>query len=236
MLFLRGVLRRPCGWRMFLSRCIDEIWGMGINSLWIVGVISLFIGAVIAIEMAHNLSHPLMPTYVIGVATRDVLILEFSSTMIALVLAGKIGGSIASEIGTMRITEQIDALDVMGVNSISFLVLPKMLAGVLFFPVLTILSFIVGILGGGLAGVITRVVTFVDYKEGLQMFFHPHYVRYTCAKMAVFGFVITTIPSFWGYFVKGGSLEVGKASTRGVVDSCIGLLMLNLIMTQLFLI
>lgn len=235
MLFLRSMLRKPSSWRMFWDRFVDEVWRMGVNSLWIVGVISLFIGAVIAIEMAYNLSHPLMPTYVIGVATRDVLILEFSSTMIALVLAGKIGGSIASEIGTMRITEQIDALDVMGVNSISFLVLPKMLAGVLFFPMLTILSFIVGVFGGGVAGVLTKAVTFEDYIEGLQMFFNPYYIRYTCAKMSVFGFVITTIPSFWGYYVQGGSLEVGRASTRGVVDSCIGLLLLNLIITQLFL-
>lgn len=221
---------------MFGWRLVDEVWRMGILSLWIVSVISFFIGAVIAIEMAYNLSHPLLPTYTIGVATRDILILEFSSTMIALVLAGKIGGSIASEIGTMRITEQIDALDVMGVNSVSFLTLPKMCAGVLFFPILTIISIVVGIVGGGIAGVVTHAVTLQDYLEGLQMFFKPYHLRYSCYKMAVFGFVITTIPAFWGYYVKGGSIEVGRASTRGVVDSCIGLLMLNLLMTWLFLV
>lgn len=233
--FLGSVFERPTSWRMFWRQLVNEIWSMGVNSLWIVSIISFFIGAVIAIEMTINFSHPLLPTYVIGVATRDILLLEFSSTMIALVLAGKIGGSIASEIGSMRITEQIDALDVMGVNSISFLVLPKMLAGMLFFPVLTLLSFIVGVYGGGIAGVLTDAVSLEDYKEGLQMFFNPYYMRYTCGKMASFGFVITTVPSFWGYYVKGGSLEVGRASTRGVVDSCIGLLVLNLLITQLFL-
>lgn len=234
-LFVREVFRFPCRWKMFNRRLVDEVWSLAIRSTWIVAVVSLFVGAVITIEFALNLNHPLLPPTLIGAATRDVVLLEFSSTIMALVLAGKIGGSIASEIGTMRITEQIDALDVMGINSAAYLVLPKALAGVVFFPLLTIVSCIVGIAGGGMAGVAMGVVSSQDFIEGAQMYFTPYYIRYTCLKMSAFGLVITLIPAFWGYTVTGGALEVGRASTRGVVDSSIGLLMVNLLITKLFL-
>lgn len=235
-LFTGQVLRYPCRWRVFRERLIDEAWSLVVQSTWIVAVVSLFIGAVITIEFAYNLQYPLIPRSVIGLATRDTVLLEFSSTIIALVLAGKVGGSIASEIGTMRITEQIDALDVMGVNSAAYLVLPKMLSGVVLFPLLTLLSCLVAISGGGLAGDLLGVVSAQDFIEGLRMFFVPYYIFYACCKMAVFGFVITMVPAFWGYSVQGGSLEVGRASTRGVVDCSIGLLLVNLVMTHLFLI
>lgn len=234
-LFIKQVLRYPCRGRVFWWRFVEEVWSLAIRSTWIVSIVSLFVGAVITIEFAFNLNHPLLPPAVIGMATRDTVLLEFSSTIMALVLAGKIGGSIASEIGTMRITEQIDALDVMGVNSAAFLVLPKMLAGVVFLPLLTVVSFIIAVAGGGIAGVLTGVIASQDFIEGTQMFFNPYYIRYTCMKMSAFGFVITTVPAFWGYTVHGGSLEVGRASTRGVVDSSIGLLMVNLVLTELFL-
>ena len=233
--FLGSVFRSPGRARIFLSRTIVEVWDMALRSSWIVAVVSIFVGAVITVEMAFNLQHPMLPTPLIGYATRDIILLEFSSTMIALVLAGKVGGSIASELGTMRITEQIDALDVMGINSAAFIVLPKLLAGILFFPLLTILSFIVGVVGGGVAGSVSGLISAQDFMEGIQIAFNPFFVRFTLIKMACFGFVIVSISSFWGYYVRGGSLEVGRASTRGVVDSSIALLLLTLVLTLLFM-
>ena len=205
------------------------------SSVTLVLLSSFFVGAVIALEGAINLNYPILPKYLVGLGTRDVLLLEFSSTLTALLLAGKVGGSIASEIGSMRITEQIDALDVMGINSAAFIVLPKLLAGILFFPLLTILSFIVGVVGGGVAGSVSGLISAQDFMEGIQIAFNPFFVRFTLIKMACFGFVIVSISSFWGYYVRGGSLEVGRASTRGVVDSSIALLLLNLVLTLLFM-
>lgn len=233
--FIRDVLRKPAKGSIFLNLLIHETWELTIRSVWFVGVVSLFIGMVISIELAINMEHPLMPAFVVGFATRDMVLLEMSSTIIALVLAGKVGGSIASEIGTMRITEQIDALDVMGVNSAAYLVLPKMLAGAVFFPLLTALSFIISIIGGGFAVVNLGYVSSFDFIDGVQYYFRPHYITYALVKMSVYGFIITTIPSFWGYYVQGGSMEVGRMSTRGVVDSSIAVLILDLVMTKMFI-
>ncbi|PIE84674.1 MAG: ABC transporter permease [Bacteroidia bacterium] len=234
VLFLGQVARRPGRWPVFLQRLVDEVWLLVVRSTWIVAVVSLFVGAVLTIELTYQAAHPLLPVFTIGVATRDMILLEFSSTVIALVLAGKVGGSIASEIGTMRITEQIDALEVMGVNSAAFLVLPKVTATVLFFPLLTIMSFIIGIIGGGAAGHLTGVIMAADFIEGIRSFFKPWYISFTLVKMSTYGFVIATVPAFWSYYVQGGSLEVGRASTRGVVDSSIAVLILNFIITQMF--
>lgn len=234
-LFLGEVLRRPAKGSVFWWRIVHETWELAIRSIWFVALVSLFIGMVISVEVAINLEHPLMPPFVVGVATRDMVLLEMSSTIIALVLAGKVGGSIASEIGTMRITEQIDALDVMGVNSAAYLVLPKVLAGIVFFPLLTVLSLVIAIVGGGMAVVNLGYVSAFDFCDGLQFYFHPGYIGYALIKMSVFGFVITSVPSFFGYYVRGGSLEVGRMSTRGVVDSSIAILILDLVMTKMFI-
>lgn len=235
VLFLGEVLRRPAKGSIFWWRIVHETWELAIRSIWFVALVSLFIGMVISVELAINLEHPLMPPFVVGFATRDMVLLEMSSTIIALVLAGKVGGSIASEIGTMRITEQIDALDVMGVNSAAYLVLPKVLAGLIFFPLLTVLSFVIAIVGGGLAVVNLGYVSAFDFCDGLQFYFHSRYIAYALIKMSVFGFVITSVPSFFGYYVRGGSLEVGRMSTRGVVDSSIAILILDLVMTKMFI-
>lgn len=235
VLFLGEVLRRPAKSSIFWWRIVHETWELAIRSIWFVALVSLFIGMVISVELAINLEHPLMPPFVVGFATRDMVLLEMSSTIIALVLAGKVGGSIASEIGTMRITEQIDALDVMGVNSAAYLVLPKVLAGLIFFPLLTVLSFVIAIVGGGLAVVNLGYVSAFDFCDGLQFYFHSRYIAYALIKMSVFGFVITSVPSFFGYYVRGGSLEVGRMSTRGVVDSSIAILILDLVMTKMFI-
>lgn len=235
VLFLGDVIRKPAKGSIFWWRIVHDTWELAIRSIWFVALVSLFIGMVISVELAINLEHPLMPPFVVGFATRDMVLLEMSSTIIALVLAGKVGGSIASEIGTMRITEQIDALDVMGVNSAAYLVLPKVLAGLIFFPLLTVLSFVIAIVGGGLAVVNLGYVSAFDFCDGLQFYFHSRYIAYALIKMSVFGFVITSVPSFFGYYVRGGSLEVGRMSTRGVVDSSIAILILDLVMTKMFI-
>ena len=233
--FLGVVLRKPARSSVFWWRCVHETWELAVRSVWFVALVSLFIGMVISVELAINIKHPLMPAFVVGFATRDMVLLEMSSTIIALVLAGKVGSSIASEIGTMRITEQIDALEVMGVNSAAYLVLPKILAGIIFFPLLTSLSFMIAIAGGGIAVVNLGYVSAVDFIDGLQYYFHPRYISYALIKMSVYGFLITSIPSFCGYYVHGGALEVGRRSTRGVVDSSIAILVSDLVLTKMVL-
>jgi phospholipid/cholesterol/gamma-HCH transport system permease protein len=234
-LFVKKVFSYPEKLSTYYKRTIDEFIYLGLKSIGIVAVISVFIGAVITIQTAYNLENPMLPTYLIGLATRDSLILEFSSTIVALILAGKVGSSIASEIGTMRVTEQIDALDIMGVNSAGFLVLPKIIAMVLFNPFLAVLSMVVGISGGLAVAFVTDIIPVGDYLTGLQFTFNQFYVTYSLIKTLFFGFVIASVPAFYGYYVRGGSLEVGKASTRAVVNSTVIILMLNLILTKLFL-
>ena len=182
-----------------------------------------------------NLESPFIPNYIIGYATRETMILEFSSTVVALILAGKVGSNIASEIGTMRITEQIDALEIMGVNSASYLILPKIVATVLFFPFLTILSILIGIAGGWMIAVFTGIMIPADYVPGLLYDFKLYSIVYSLIKTCFFAFIITSVSAFYGYYAKGNSLEVGKASTRAVVASSIVIMIFNLILTQILL-
>jgi phospholipid/cholesterol/gamma-HCH transport system permease protein len=192
-------------------------------------------GAVITIQTALNLENPLIPKYYIGLGTRDSMLLEFSSTVVGLILAGKIGSNIASELGTMRITEQIDVLEIMGINSANHLVLPKIIATVLFNPVLNVISIFVGIFGGWAASVATNIVNPSDFLYGIHYWFIPFYVTYSFIKTIVFAFIITSVSSFHGYYVRGGAREVGRASTLAVVHSSVLILMFNLILTQLLL-
>lgn len=235
ILLLRKVFSKPEKRRVYLKQTIVEMEKLGVLSIGIVTLISFFSGAVITLQTAYNIENPFLPTYLIGLGTRDSMLLEFSSTMIGLILAGKVGSNIASEIGTMRVTEQIDALEIMGINSAGFLILPKIIATMLFNPFLTILSMIVGIIGGWTVGVFTGVVSTQEYIDGIRYAFIPFYITYSLIKMVVFAFIITTISSFYGYRVKGGSLEVGKASTNAVVISSVFILVFNLILTQLLL-
>jgi phospholipid/cholesterol/gamma-HCH transport system permease protein len=214
---------------------MQEVEKLGLNSLGIVCVISVFMGAVITLQTAYNIVSPIIPRYMVGLAARDSIILEFSSTIVCLILAGKVGSNIASEIGTMRVTEQIDALDIMGINSAGFLVLPKVLASVSIFPLLVGISMGVGIAGGWLAGISTGVVPSAEFVYGLQYGFIPFYVFYSLIKSVVFAFIIATISAYWGYFTSGGALEVGKSSTKAVVVSSIQILLFNLLLTQLLL-
>lgn len=232
-LLMQKVFSRPEKRRIYYSRIMAEMEALGLNSIGLTAIISVFIGAVVTLQMAITLESPFIPQYMIGYATREVMILEFSSTVVALILAGKVGSNIASEIGTMRITEQIDALEIMGVNSASYLILPKVIATVFFFPFLAIFSMLVGIAGGYVIAVVTGIMNVSEYIDGLMYCFYTDEITYALTKMAFFAFFITTISAYCGYYAKGNSLEVGKASTKAVVVSSIVIMICNLVLTQL---
>ncbi|MCF8295484.1 MAG: ABC transporter permease [Bacteroidales bacterium] len=236
-LFMLKVFKKPEKLKMYGSQYFRELEAIGLNSIGIVFLISVFMGAVLTIQTGINLENPFIPLYLIGYATRDSMILEFSSTIVCLILAGKVGSNVSSEIGTMRVTEQIDALEIMGVNSASYLVLPKIVAAVTFFPFLVIMSVFVGVWGGWLGGcVLTEVLTTGQYIEGLRYYFVPYYIVYSLIKTSVFAFIITSVSSYYGYHTAGGALEVGRSSTRAVVYSSVLILLFNLILTQLLLV
>lgn len=235
LLFIRRVFSRPEKKSVYAKELVSELEKLGLNSIVLVMIISFFIGAVLTLQTAYNMASPLLPRYLIGYLTRETLLLEFSSTIVSLILAGKIGSNIASEIGSMKITEQIEALEVMGVNSVSYLVAPKILASLVINPILYIFSVFIGILGGISAGVLSGVVNFDDFIFGLHFTFNPYYVTYSIIKTLIFAFIFTSIPAFYGYNVQGGALEVGRASTKAVVDSSIAILTANLILTQIML-
>lgn len=232
---MRSVFSKPVRFRIFAKRVFQEIEQIGMDSIWIVSIVSVFMGAVLTLQVAINFVSPLIPKYLIGLSARDTFILEFSSTIICLILAGKVGSNIASEIGTMRITEQIDALEIMGINSANYLILPKITAALVSFPVLNLLSIILGIAGGFFVAWATNVVSIHDYIYGLNYMFIPFYVTYSLIKICVFSFIITSVAAFQGFYTSGGALEVGKSSTRAVVYSIILVLLFNLILTQLLL-
>ncbi len=234
-LLLAKVFARPEKTKIYFRQIIREIDKLGINSLGIVIIISVFMGAVITLQSSYNLENPMIPLYLVGLTARDSMILEFSSTIVGLILAGKVGSNIASEIGTMRVTEQIDALEIMGVNSASYLILPKIIAALLINPFLNIISMIVGILGGYIATVITGAIPAPDYIDGLQYSFIPFYVTYSLIKTVIFAFIITSVPAYHGYYTFGGALEVGKSSTKAVVYSSVLILLFNVLLTQLLL-
>ncbi|MGI9525876.1 MAG: MlaE family ABC transporter permease [Weeksellaceae bacterium] len=230
--------RIPKNLKVFHKLTMREVYDLGVNSLGLVAFLSLFMGAVLAIQMYQNFKGAAMPIpdYYVSYATKVVLVLEFSSTIVCIILAGKVGSFIASSIGTMRATEQIDAFEVMGVNGANFLILPKIIASLLFYPILFMVSVIMGIAGGHLVGFVTGQWSTIDFIEGLQMPFDPWFYWYSLIKMEVFAFVIATIPAYFGYYVDGGSLEVGRSSTTAVVWTCVVIIVLNLVLTQLLLI
>jgi phospholipid/cholesterol/gamma-HCH transport system permease protein len=234
-ILLKKVFSKPEKPSIYYKQTMHEMVYLGFNSVGIITVISFFMGAVITLQTAYNTENPIYPSYLIGLGCRDSMILEFSSTISALILAGKVGSSIASEIGTMRITEQIDALEMMGINSASYLILPKIIATLVFNPILTLISMIVGIVGGGLAGTLAGVVTLENFTYGIQYAFIPYYVTYSMIKTLFFAFIITSVSAFQGYYVDGGALEVGRASTKAVVFSSVLILLFNVILTQLLL-
>lgn len=234
-LLMRKVFVQPNRWKMFFRQFPLELEKQGLQSLPIVIIISVFIGAIMTIQTKLNTENPMLPVYSTGLVTRDTLLLEFSSTILCLILAGKVGSNIASEIGTMRITEQIDALEIMGINSANYLILPKISAFVVIMPFLVIISMAVGLIGGYLVGVFSDIITTADYLLGIQYAFIPYYVFYSLTKSLVFAFIISSVAAFYGYYAYGGALDVGTASTNAVVNSSVLILFFNLLITQLML-
>lgn len=226
---------RPEKFSIYWKQYVRELDNFGYGSLGIVALTSVFMGAVITIQTVYNLVNPLVPLTAVGIVARDSIILEFSPTMMSLVLAGKIGSSIASEIGTMRVTEQIDALEIMGINSSAYLVLPKVLAAITIFPFVVIISMFLGIFGGWIAGTMAGVITSSDYVRGIQDSFVPFNIVFALIKTLTFAYLITTVSSYHGYYTEGGALEVGKSSTSAVVYSSILILVFDYILTQLIL-
>ncbi|RYY34212.1 MAG: ABC transporter permease [Sphingobacteriaceae bacterium] len=235
ILLLRLSFKKPEKFSVYWSEVMREMVSIGVGSLAIIAIISLFIGAATTIQVAFQLSGPLVPQSVAGTIARDSTILEFSPTISALVLAGRIGSSIASQIGTMRVTEQIDALEIMGVNAPGYLIAPKILAGVTMVPVLVILSIVLGMAGGYIACVASGDISPADYVIGLRDGFDPLTVKVAMVKATTFGFLITSICAYQGFYTSGGALEVGQSSTAGVVYSCVMILFADLVITRLML-
>jgi len=233
--FIWKVFSKPEKWNVWIKQFIKEVKLLGLDSIGIVVLVSIFIGAAITIQTAYNMTNPLLPDYLVSLTTRDTMFLEFSSTIVALILAGKVGSNIASEVGTMRVTEQIDAIEIMGVNSASYLIMPKIGAFVLFIPFLVIISMFVGISGGWVSAVFSGIISSQDYITGIQYSFVPYYITYSLIKSLFFAFIIVTIAAYQGYYVSGGALDVGKASTRAVVYSSVLILLCDLVLTQLLL-
>ncbi len=234
-LMLKEVFKKPQKPKIFWENYFKEVEDLGIKSIGLVGFISFFIGGVVTIQTARNLSNPLIDKLYIGYATIKSIILEFSPTFISIILAGIVGSYIASTIGTMRITEQIDALDVMGVNSLNYLVLPKLVAAVTFYPFLITISMFLGVFGGWVVGNMTGMVLSEDYLKGIRYSFDSFDVFYALIKTVFFAFFIATIPAYYGYYVKGGSLEVGRAATQAVIWTSVSIIIVNYILTQLLL-
>src|SRR6185312_13861883 len=235
ILLLRLSFRKPEKFRVYWAEIMREMVSQGIGSLGIIVIISVFIGAVAAIQVAFQLVSPLVPREIVGSISRDSTILEFSPTISALVLAGRVGSSIASQIGTMRVTEQIDALEIMGVNTPGYLISPKIIAGVTMIPLLVIISVILGLSGGYLACLISRDIAPTDYITGLQDSFNSVIVTVCAVKAIVFGFIITSVCAYFGFYTTGGALEVGQSATKGVVYSCIWILFGDLVISSLLL-
>jgi phospholipid/cholesterol/gamma-HCH transport system permease protein len=234
-MMLRIIFSRPEKWSIFRNRIMNEIEIIGIKSLPIVALLSVFMGGVIALQTAANMTSPILPEYTIGYITRSSTILEFSPTIMSLILAGKIGSNIASEIGTMRVTEQIDALETMGINSLTFLVLPKIVGAVFFFPLMVIFSIGLSLIGGWLAVILSGLSNTETFVFGLRSFFLIGDIWYALIKVVVFAFVIVTVSSFYGYYTKGGAIDVGRSSTQAVVISSVVILICNFFLTQMIL-
>lgn len=235
ILLMGRVFARPERMRMFFRQYVKELEQLGVNSIGIVLLISLFIGAVITIQIKLNIESPWMPRFVVGYTTREILLLEFSSSIMCLILAGKVGSNIASEIGTMRVTQQIDALEIMGINSASYLILPKILGLMTIIPLLVIFSIFAGIIGAFCTAWFAGIMNATDLEYGLQYCFIEWYIWCSFIKSLFFAFIIASVSAYFGYTVEGGSIAVGKASTDSVVSSSVLILFSDLILTQLLM-
>jgi phospholipid/cholesterol/gamma-HCH transport system permease protein len=235
LLTLQGMFTKPENAKMYWKEFMHQCSEIGIGSLGIVAIISVFMGAVSTLQTAYQLVSPFIPLSTIAQIVRDTVILEFSPTLVCIVLAGVVGSKIASELGNMRVSEQIDALEIMGINTKSYLIFPKLLASVVVIPMLIVVSMVLGITGGRLAGTLTGILSPAAFDRGLHQFFKPYNVFFAMAKSYTFAFIISSIPAFYGYNVEGGSLEIGRASTKAVVVSCILVLFADYILSAVLL-
>jgi len=235
LMLMRGMFTKPENFRMYWKEFMHQCVEIGIGALGIVVIISIFMGAVSAVQTAAQLTNPLIPKTTISQIVRDTVITEFAPTLVCIVLAGVIGSKIAGELGNMRVSEQIDALEIMGINTKSYLVMPKVLAAMVTIPLLVILAMILGILGGRIASTLGGIVSGDIYDRGLLMGFIPFYVTFALAKAYTFAFILSSVPAFYGYNVKGGALEIGRASTTAVVSSCILILFADYILAAILL-
>lgn len=235
LLFMTSLFTRTESPRILFNRTIDEAILIGINSIFIVAIVSTFIGAVTCVQVSYNLNNAFIPRSTIGFMVREMTILELAPTITSIVLAGKVGSNIAGGLGTMQITEQVDALEVMGINSASYLVLPKVIASLLVFPMLVILAMFLSIAGGYIAGTVTNALTAQEYITGIRGDFVPYNITFALIKSVVFAFLISSISSFRGYNTRGGALEVGGASTSAVTNSVIAVLIGDYVCAQLLL-
>ncbi|WP_461589380.1 MlaE family ABC transporter permease [Winogradskyella sp.] len=233
-IMIKDMFRKPTKWSVMKTLILKDIDDLVIGSLGIVAFIAFFVGGVVAIQTSLNINNPLIPKYLVGFATRQSIILEFAPTFISIIMAGKVGSFITSSIGTMRVTEQIDALEVMGINPINYLVFPKLIS-LLLYPFLISIAMFLGVLGGLVACVYGGYGTLEDYIQGVQTDFIVFHIIYAFIKTMVFAFILATIPSFYGYFMKGGALEVGKASTTSFVWTSVVIIILNFLLTSLLL-
>jgi phospholipid/cholesterol/gamma-HCH transport system permease protein len=235
VLLMKQVFKKPEKGSIYLKQILYEMDKLGLGSIGIVAFLSIFVGAVLTIQMAFNIDSPLVPLYTIGYATRKSIILEFSPTIMSLILSGKVGSQIAGEIGTMRVTEQIDALEIMGINPATYLIFPKIIAAVIFFPFLILISMVLAMIGGWLSGLGSGLIGTYEYVYGLQSFYQFYDISYALIKTVVFAFIITSVSGYFGYYTKGGALEVGESSTKAVVVSSVSIIIFNLILTNLLL-
>lgn len=235
LLMLKGMFKKPENGRMYWKEFIHQCTEIGFGSLGIVAIISVFIGAVSTIQTAYQLVSPLIPISTIAQIVRDTVILEFAPTLVCIVLAGVAGSRIASELGNMRVSEQIDALEIMGINTKTYLILPKIVAALLMIPLLVVIAMVLGIWGGRLAGTAAGIIPPNMFDKGLMEEFVPYNVFFALTKAYVFSFIISSIPAFYGYYVRGGALEIGRASTKAVVVSCVLILFADYILSALLL-
>lgn len=233
ILFIGQLFVRRETFNTYTKLTIDECIKVGYDSIFIVAIVSFFMGAVTTVQTAYNLISPLIPDTTVSWVVRDMTLLELAPTITAIVYAGKVGSNIAGELGTMRITEQIDALEVMGINATSYLVLPKLIASLLMFPVLVIFAAFIAIYGGYFTSLMTGVISGTDYLAGIQIEFVPFQVVFAIIKALVYGFLVAAISSFMGFYTEGGALEVGKSSTQAVTSSCISILVSNYLLAYL---
>ncbi len=232
-IFLGTLLKNRESFKTYFKLFIDESVKVGVNSIFLIATVSIFMGAVTTIQTAYNLVSPLIPKYIVAVVVRDMVLLELSPTIIAIIFAGKVGSNIAGELGTMRITEQIDAMEVMGINSSSYLVLPKVLATIFMFPALVVISAFLSIYGGYIAAKFTGVISPTEYIQGIRFQLNEFMIIFAMIKAVTFAFLVSTISSFMGYYTRGGALEVGQASTSAVTNSVIAILLADYLLAQL---